>query len=225
MKNSDEKTGATAIRSPLGRWMANYKGIITLFALFFILLYTIMWASDKNIYQNHNRLLTNSFVELKAFCETEMASNDYKLEQFPDGIRIYLPTGRWFLSGSDELNPAMRTHLEKLAQKICDLRFSSFTQSDKSDTNLAPLNPDSNIVTVRLQFDGITTSLSNSHLFQARARSLAQFLNSNNPSLRCWIEPNRSTTQNVSFLVRRRPSTQVNSARVTLLIPAVILKP
>ena len=182
MKNSDEKIGATAVRSPLRRWIADYKKIITLFALFFILLYTLMWASGKNIYQSHNQLLTNSFVELKTFCETEMASGDYKLKQFPDGMRIYLPTDRWFLSGSDQLDPAMRTHLENLAQKIYALSLNSFTQGGKSSAISAPLNPDSNLVAIKLQFDGSVALLANSHLFQARVRNLAQFLNSNNSS-------------------------------------------
>lgn len=165
------------------RWLTEYGDLFILVLLFFVLLYTIMWATDNNIYQGADRLVAQSYSELKTFCQNELAPGDYSLERVKDGVLIHLPTQRWFEEGRAIIKPGMQPHLVHLARKVGALKLlsSSLKDNPKVLFNQPPVNEQVMHVQLRIGDMGMeNTSRANvqlDRLFQDRAQNLVTMLN------------------------------------------------
>lgn len=175
-------------------WLSEYGDLVMLVLLFLVLLYTITWASDKNIYRGVDFLVKNGYNELKTFCAEELTPEDYTLERRDTEILLHLPTDRWFEKDGARIKSEKRIPLERLARKISALRLFSLPDNQISQAVLTPRQGQDETMHIQLkianmsekntrQFPGRTDDL-----FRARASELSQMLNASMSVKDYWFE-------------------------------------
>ena len=228
MKNSDQTISEISLQVRVRNWFSNFGDLLVLVILFFVLLFTIMWASDKNIYQQKALVSDAVYSELKTFCEVNLHPDDYVLEQSFSTVRIHLPMDKWFISGTSDLLPEKQEVLKRLAQKITKLKITgAIAGGDSINSENIPAGQPS----IRLQIDNKASTASDvtrsSHkdLAEVRTEHLVHFLNGNAPNLHCHIDENDSPSNFLRFLTNNSDKrSRSSSPEVTMLITAAFIE-
>ncbi|MCF7796375.1 MAG: hypothetical protein K9N11_10070 [Lentisphaeria bacterium] len=172
-------SGITGVRE----WLTEYGDMVVLLMVFFVLLYTISWATEERQAEYSQSLVAASYTELKSFCERELLPEDYQLERVTKGVLIHLPANRWFQSGQPMIKSGMVEKLEKLSHKISALKLFTHAPMDESGRFVSREKGQDDILRLQLSIRqipeqaGRTLEPRSDDLFLARANQLATALN------------------------------------------------
>jgi len=164
-------------------WLSEYGDLVMLVLLFLVLLYTITWASDKNIYRGVDYLVGNGFDELQSFCEAELDPEDYTLERHEAEILLHLPTDRWFEPSGTKIRSERRIPIQRLARKISELRLFTVPSDRVTSALLTSGRSQDNAIHIQLKIadftgkNNSTGTQKTENLLRARAKQLSMALN------------------------------------------------
>ncbi|MCF7800797.1 MAG: hypothetical protein K9N34_02140 [Candidatus Marinimicrobia bacterium] len=208
-------------------WLTEYGDLVALIMVFFVLLYTISWATEANVPENSESLVNDSYAELKDFCEHELSPEDYELERVKQGVLVHLPTDRWFQKDEPVIKPVMKEHLKKLTQKISELKLLTLAPPGESGILFSSESGASDFVRIQLSITQLQEQAGHSFnyrtddLFLARAKQIAIALNETLRvrDYRFEVNPDQSGMVQAVRAVEPLQDTQSHS-NLTLLISA-----
>lgn len=212
-------------------WLSEYGDLVMLVLLCLVLVYTIAWASDKNIYKGMDYLVGNSYDELQSFCLAELGEADYSLERHDLEILLHLPTDRWFEPGGVKIQSGKRIPIQRLAQKISELRLFSAQGDRVAKAVLASGKSQNGALQIQLSIANLTDQNHLTHaqasdnLFRARAKQLSMALNESMVIQDYTFEVDESNPNSESALAAEpRAKIILGQNELTMLISASISK-
>ncbi len=180
MSNTSYGLTVSEAKAKSTSWAITYADLTTLLLTFFVLLLVIMNDAEKHIDRVINRLLDETYEELK-----EVESRYVSVERVTKGVKITMASGELFRSNEAEVQPIVHPLLRQIGSIIRVSKLMHVEELPAYANLLAAIKKRGGVLNVEIRCEGHTDDLpvkqpaafeSNWDLSTARALNIVKLL-------------------------------------------------